>query len=224
MLAALKWASLGPLVHGSANGVGAAELRDALRRGERRGGRAEGGRARRRLWLALGTAMLLAACGGDDHTTLTGAETEAGQLTPEPVGESHTLSVLAEPDSTDAVCRLIGVSTMRGDRSGRDGCSAAVERCQSDLRAVLGAGDTPQVGVPSGDLEQLVGCPLTFAQLDACVGDALARGVASYGDDVGCDEPAPPAIDTLALFASPQCLTVVVLCPRLIENLVQKSQ
>jgi hypothetical protein len=168
-------------------------------------------------------AGLLAACGGDDVTALSTPESEGGQLTPEPVAESRTLSVLAQPDSLDAMCRLIGVSSTRG-RGGREACSGAVERCQDDVRAWLGEGGAPPRGVPGGDLQQLVGCPLTFAQLDACVGDALARSVASYGDSIGCDRPAPPAVDTLALFASPQCLTVAVLCPQLLENLAAKSE
>jgi hypothetical protein len=180
------------------------------------------GLRRRGLWrvaLPLVAALLLVACGGDDVTAISSPESEAGQLTPEPVAESRTLSVLAQPDSLDAMCRLIGVSSTRGGRGGPAACAGAVERCQADLKSWLGSDGAPAASVPRGDLQELVGCPLTFAQLDACVGDALERSVASYGDSIGCDQPAPPALDTLALFASPQCLTVVVLCPQLIENL-----
>jgi hypothetical protein len=201
---------------------GEARGRDALRR--RTFDAPLRGAVRRRAALLgarlLVPGLLLAACGGDDVTSISTPESEGGLLTPEPVPESRTLSVLAQPDSLDAMCRLIGVSSTRGGRGGRDACAGAVERCQEDVRSWLGSDDgAPALGVPRGDLQELAGCPLTFAQLDACVGDALARSVASYGDSIGCDQPAPPAIDTLALFASPQCLTVVVLCPQLIENL-----
>jgi hypothetical protein len=171
---------------------------------------------------ALLGGLLLAACGGDDVTAISAADSEAAPLMPEPVAESRTLSVLAEPDSLDAMCRLIGVSSTRGGQGGRDACAGAVERCQGDVRSWLGSDDAPSVDVPRGDLQELVGCPLTFAQLDACVGDALARSVARYGDSIGCDQPAPPPVDTLALFASPECLAVVVLCPQLIENLTAR--
>ena len=69
-----------------------------------------------------------------------------------------------------------------------------------------------------GEVERCVAhapCP----QLDGCIAGVLERGVAAYGSSVGCEMPAPPPIDTLALFATPQCLTVALFCPDLAASL-----
>ena len=133
---------------------------------------------------------------------------------PEPPGESRVFSVLARPESVDAVCRLIGVSA---GRRAPGGCADVVEGCRDSLGSALA--DRPAPDLPDRDLEALFGCPLTVAQLDGCIAGVLERGVATYGSSVGCEMPAPPPIDTLALFATPQCLTVALFCPDLAASL-----
>jgi hypothetical protein len=146
-------------------------------------------------------------------TTLT-PENAVEELAPEPAADSRVFAVLSRPESVDAVCRLIGVSAPPGAQGG---CAGAVDACRTSLGGVLGGRPAPEL--PSRDLEPLLGCPLTLAQLDGCIAGVLERGVATYGSAVGCDMPAPPAVDPLALFASPECLAVALFCPELVASL-----
>lgn len=139
---------------------------------------------------------------------------EVAELAPDPgAGDSRVFAVLSRPESVDAVCRLIGVSAAQGEA--RE-CSQAVDSCRGNLGEALGGRAAP--ALPGGDLEPVLGCPLTVAQLDGCIAGVLERGVAAYGA-VGCDMPAPPAIDTLTLLASPECLVVALFCPELVASL-----
>lgn len=164
--------------------------------------------------------MAIAACGGPDVTTFVLPEAEASPLEPAP-SASRTFQVLAERPSLEALCRFIGVSSVSGTADAdRAECSALVDDCRSNVEAVLGSdGDAPALELPSTDLEALFGCPLTLGELDACIGAALERGVDRYGASIGCDMPELPALDTFELFASPDCLGVVLQCPELIANL-----
>jgi hypothetical protein len=154
------------------------------------------------------------ACGGDDVTTLEPENAVAEELAPEPAGDSRVFTVLSRPESVDTVCRLIGVSTPPGAPGG---CADVVDSCRGSLGAALGDRAAPEL--PNRDLEPVLGCPLTVLQLDGCIAGVLERGVAAYGSSVGCDMPAPPAVDTLALFASPECLAVALFCPDLAASL-----
>jgi hypothetical protein len=136
--------------------------------------------------------------------------------------ESRVFAVLSERESLDAVCRLLGVSSAGSRESGgAEACARVVERCRGNVDALLGGSDAdgPAIGVPAGSLEPVLGCPLSFAELDGCVGQALERSVDAYGSSVSCDMPALPAVDTLELFASPECFSVALLCPALIGAL-----
>jgi len=168
-------------------------------------------------WLALVSAF---ACGDEDVTTLHGEETVESAVEPEPApAESRTFAVLSERESLDAVCRLLGVSSVaRQPGAGEAACARVVEGCRGNVEALLGppGGEGPVLGVPSGNLEPLLGCPLPFSALDGCVARVLERSVEAYGSSVSCDMPALPEVDTLELFASPECLSVVLLCPDLI--------
>jgi hypothetical protein len=167
--------------------------------------------------VALGAAV---ACGGSDTTRFTTAETVGAEL--EPVAEeSRTFAILSERESIDAVCRFVGVSGVSGSTpADRAACSALVNDCRGNVEAALGTGEAaPAVGVPPTDLEALFGCPLTLAELDRCIAGALERGIGEYGDDVSCDMPALPAIEPLTLFASPDCLGVVLQCPELVASI-----
>ena len=170
---------------------------------------------------ALGLALLAGAgCGDSDVTTIYGEEPQAGAPEQDP-SESRTFAVLAEPDSLDTVCRLLGVSRVTTGAGGPEACRATVEQCRSNVEAVLGTGDgdAPAVGLPAASLEPLLGCPLSVSELDGCVARVLERSIDAYGSTVSCDMPALPAVDTLSLFASPECLGVVLICPELIAGL-----
>jgi hypothetical protein len=163
--------------------------------------------------------MAGAACGGADVTTFIVPEEEASLLEPEP-SASRTFQVLSERTSLDVVCRFVGVSSVAGGAAAdRAACSSRVDDCRSNVEAVLGSeGEAPPLGLPPTDLEALFGCPLTLAELDGCIAAALERGIDQYGDAIGCDMPALPAVNTIALFASPACLGVVLLCPELVAS------
>jgi hypothetical protein len=157
-------------------------------------------------WLLLA----LAACGGRDVTTLT----SEGEAAEDPgADDSRVFDVLERPESLDALCRVIGVSVAGGG----PGCAGVVESCREGLGGALL--DRPAQTLPSGDLAPLFNCPLTVAQLDGCIASVLERGVAAYGGDVGCGQPALPEVDTFTLFASPECLAVALFCPDLAASL-----
>jgi hypothetical protein len=168
--------------------------------------------------IVLGAAI--AACGGADVTTFIVPEEEAIPLEPEPTA-SRTFEVLSDQSSLDVVCRFIGVSSVAGTAGAdRAACSSAVDDCRSNVEAVLGSGeDAPALGLPPADLEALLGCPLTLPELDGCIAAALERGIDQYGSSIGCDMPALPAVNTLALFASVDCIGVALQCPELIASL-----
>jgi hypothetical protein len=163
---------------------------------------------------------LIAACRGDDVTTFILPEEEAIPLEPEPTA-SRTFEVLSDQSSLDVVCRFIGVSSVAGTAGAdRAACASAVDDCRSNVEAVLGSeGDAPAIGLPPADLEALLGCPLTLPELDGCIAAALERGIDQYGSSIGCDMPALPAVNTLALFASVDCIGVALQCPELIASL-----
>ena len=163
--------------------------------------------------LSLGAFWLGLGCGGEDVTTLLPEDAVAEELAPQPAGDSRVLSVLSRPESVDTVCRWIGVAAPSGAAGG---CAGVVDSCRDGLGAALG-GNAP--ALPNRDLEPLFGCPLTVTQLDGCIAGVLERGVAEYGNSVGCDMPAPPTVDTLGLFASPDCLAVALFCPDLVASL-----
>jgi hypothetical protein len=168
-------------------------------------------------WLALSALLTALGCGGGDTTTLTVTQTDGSPLEP-PAEDNHTLGVLSMPGSLDAVCRFIGVSSVSGAGSGdRRECSQVVDDCRGNVQAALGVADAP--ALPPTDLSLLLGCPLKLTELDACVAAALERGIDTYGSSVGCDMPALPAVDPIRLFASPDCIAVVLQCPELIASL-----
>jgi hypothetical protein len=164
------------------------------------------------------------ACGDRDVTMFILPEQATSPLEPEPT-PSRTLEVLSERTSLDVVCRFIGVSSVAGAAAAdRAQCASVVDDCRSGVDALLGAGDDGSpLEVPPTDLEALLGCPLTLPELDACLGAALERGIEQYGSAIDCDMPALPAVNTVALLASPACLGVALRCPELITNVAGPS-
>jgi hypothetical protein len=161
------------------------------------------------------------ACGDGDVTTLTGPVVESDPLEPDSSAEdSRTFAVLSTPESLDAVCRFIGVSSVSGSGAGdRQVCSGVVEECRGNV-AALGTSEPMEIALPEADLEPLFGCPLTLAQLDACVGAVVARSIEEYGSSLDCEMPALPAVDLLRLFASADCIVVALQCPELVASIV----
>lgn len=139
--------------------------------------------------------------------------------------QSRTLSVLSESESVTAVCQLIGVSSMGfagGGAGDRAACARVVEQCQSNVGGALGldeddAGGDLALPVPGGDARALLGCPVTFAELDGCIAAVLTRGRDTYGASVSCDMPTLPDVNALVLFAVPACIGVVLRCPELLS-------
>jgi hypothetical protein len=165
------------------------------------------------------TAMF--GCGGKNETTFS---------EPEPAPEpSRTLAILSEPESLDAVCRLIGVQSLNGV-VGADAaatCSQVVEQCRSAVGGFLeqvddaegaGTGEAATPGaVPEGNLQALLGCPVTVTELDGCVAQILERGRDTYAADVSCESASPPEVDPAFLFTVPACFGVVLRCPELLS-------
>jgi hypothetical protein len=162
-------------------------------------------------------ALGLTGCAGD-VTTL---DTRAAADPAPPV--SQTLELLGEPDTVDVSCNLIGLAArnlMQGRAGGADPCAAVVDNCQSALGPLEGgsggAGDLP---LPDGDLQSLLGCPLTFTELDACVADILTSARDSYSGTLSCSAESAPPLDTLALAATPACFIAALRCPELLAAL-----
>jgi hypothetical protein len=174
------------------------------------------------MWALSVFASSVVACGGDDMTRLTPPESDGLELAPETaVEQSRTFEVLAAPESLDAVCRLLGVSSAGGSGSGDPAeCAGVVAECRSDVAAVLDGGGAPNLGVPEASLEPLFGCPLTVAQLDACIGAVLERGIEEYGSSIDCSMAALPTVDPIRLLAAPACLVVVLQCPTLVASFI----
>ncbi len=97
-----------------------------------------------------------------------------------------------------------------------------VEQCRGGVQAVLGSGGAAGIELPTRSLEPLLGCPLSLAQLDACIAGVIERSLETYGSAVSCDMPALPDVDSARLFASPECLSVVLLCPELLTRLAAR--
>jgi hypothetical protein len=172
--------------------------------------------------LLVWSLSAMSGCGGKNETTFT---------EPEPAPEpSRTLAILSEPESLDAVCRLIGVQSLNGAAPGADAaatCSQVVEQCRSavggfleqvdDTEAAATGEAAPPGAVPEGDLQALLGCPVTVTELDGCVAQILERSRDTYAADVSCESVEPPEVDPAFLFTVPACFGVVLRCPELLS-------
>jgi hypothetical protein len=161
--------------------------------------------------------LALASCARDVTTLDTGAATDPAP----PV--SQTLELLGEPDTVDVSCNLIGLAArnlMQGRAGGEDPCDAVVDNCQNALGPLEARSDgTGDVPLPDGDLQNLLGCPLTFPELDACVADILTGARDMYSGTLSCSTESAPTLDTLALAATPACFIAVLRCPELLAAL-----
>jgi hypothetical protein len=165
-------------------------------------------------------ALILVSCSGTDVTTLDTPEGQpggAGSETSPP--DSQTLELLAEPETVDVTCRWIGALTRNLPRGSdpTSTCEAVVEDCKG---ALGGLGTLSGVTLPDSDLSGLLGCPLTFSELDACLADILTGARESYTDSLGCSPAASTeALDALSFAATPACFIAALRCPELLTQL-----
>jgi hypothetical protein len=124
---------------------------------------------------------------------------------------------------------LIGVQSLNGV-AGADAaatCSQVVEQCRSAVGGFLEQADEAETApggeaagsgaAPEGDLQGLLGCPVTLTELDGCVAQILERGRDTYAAGVSCESASPPEVDPAFLFTVPACFGVVLRCPELLS-------
>jgi hypothetical protein len=176
----------------------------------------------RSTWGLLGM-LSFCACGGraEDRTILAPAAAD----TPEPT-RSVALEALAEPAARDAFCGWVGASAaaVAGPAGPEVDCAELVERCRdaasnSDIAAPANAA-LGLLGVPE-DLEGVLGCPVSFESVDACLAELIVWTATRYPDGPGCGMATPiepPGLQDLA--ALPNCVLVAVTCPALLQQLL----
>jgi hypothetical protein len=143
---------------------------------------------------------------------------------------NRVLAVLSQPESLDAVCRLIGVSSKSiAALAGGDAatCSRVIEQCRATALGVLELGqqadaaETTPPGepalLPESNLQELLGCPVTLTELDGCVAQILERGRENYLGEVSCETTTLPEVEPALLVAVPACFGVVLRCPELLS-------
>lgn len=180
---------------------------------------------------ALGFFGLLAAlgCGGraQDTTILTGPPADGpAESEPAPPAASGALQALADPAAREAFCGWIGASAANvASQFGAElACPEAVDRCREATSDPRFAGTLQAaaglVGA-AGDLEGVLGCPVSAGTLDACLAQLIPVAVARYPQGPNCGRAAPAAplgLDDLATLDS--CVQVAVECPELLRQLL----
>jgi hypothetical protein len=146
----------------------------------------------------------------------------------EPAAPTHSaaLEALAEPAARDAFCGWVGASA--ASVAGRAGqgldCPQFVERCRAAAANTNLAGPADSalglLGLPA-DLEGVLGCPVPFETVDACLAELIEWTVARYPDGPGCGMATPiqpPGLQDLSQL--PSCVVVAVDCPELLQQLL----
>jgi hypothetical protein len=175
----------------------------------------------------------VAACGGRADTTA------IEQAPPPPVAEpeappvfdvtqSQSLAALSSPEVREAFCGWFGAAAVGlGDTLGQPvECETVVDECRQAVQepAMMGLG-APADGVDvPGDLEALLGCPVSLGELDACVAQLLDLVVERSAPGPACEPAAPNTeLSFSDLRSLPDCVTVLVQCPELLDQLVELS-
>jgi hypothetical protein len=183
--------------------------------------------------LVLGWIGVLAfcACGGraDDTTTLIQPAPPPPEPTSFDVASSRTLEALAEPAAREAFCGWVGSSA--ANLAGRTGseldCNEVVDRCRAAAEdpALAGSPELPMglLGV-NADVEGLLGCPTSLAEVDACVAELIGVVVARYPEGPACGA-APPAqpLGLQDVVGLRSCLRVAAECPELLQQLLASA-
>jgi hypothetical protein len=170
--------------------------------------------------------LWLCACGGRaEDTTILGAPPDAADAREPP--RSVALEALAEPAARDAFCGWVGASAASVAGAALD-CPGLVERCRAAaantaLAEPANAG-LGLLGVPE-NLARVLGCPVSFEALDACLAELIEWTVARYPDGPGCAMTTPiepPGLQDLS--SLPSCVVVAVECPALLQRLLASPE
>jgi hypothetical protein len=139
---------------------------------------------------------------------------------------SGALQSLAEPAAREAFCGWIGASAARvaGQFGAQLACPDAVDRCR-EATSDPGFAGTLQAAAglvgAAGDLQGVLGCPVSLGTLDACLAELIPVAVARYPEGPNCGRAAPAAalgLNDLATLSS--CVQVAVECPELLRQLL----
>jgi hypothetical protein len=179
----------------------------------------------------VGWALALAvACGGRAEDTTTLIEPPVQEPEQFDVGQSRALAALAQPATRDAFCGWLGASAsgLVGPGAALD-CETVTRECREAI-AAPGALDEDAalplglLGLPN-DLEELAGCPVSVSSLDACAAELLTLIVERYPDGPGCTGSIDaPQLELNDLATLESCLSVVVSCPQLLQELLDAMQ
>jgi hypothetical protein len=176
--------------------------------------------------LGLMGVLSFSACGGRAHDTTTILPEPPTATEPAAPTHSAAIEALAEPAARDAFCGWVGASA--ASVAGRAGqgldCTQFVERCRAAAATMNVAapanGALGLLGLPA-DLEGVLGCPVPFETVDACLAELIEWSVARYPDGPGCGMAAPiepPGLQDLSQL--PSCVVVAVDCPALLQQLL----
>lgn len=172
-------------------------------------------------WLLL----LVLGCGQDENVSKAEADAGAGTSTASsdntsefPVAESELAKALRDARTRKAVCTGVGI--VASAQAGGPDCQTVARTCEVATaiwaNGVLGDPDN----TVSNDLMPVLGCPITFAELDACLGD-LAVNTGQSLEDWSCTAPSDEQIQPQEILASAPCVLLLVKCPQLFGALLQ---
>jgi hypothetical protein len=178
---------------------------------------------------ALGLLAVLAfgACGGSAKDTTVLLDQPPAQPGADEAPRSQALDALAEPAAREAFCGWVGVSA--ANVAGRAGapldCSQVVQRCRQAASDVTQNGSLDVASGllgGAGDLQDIIGCPVSFDVVDACLAQLIELSVARNPDGPGCGAASAPVepFGVSDLPALPSCITVAVNCPALLRQLL----
>jgi len=165
------------------------------------------------------------ACGGrakDTTVLLDPAPAEPGA---EQAPHSQALDALAEPAAREAFCGWVGSSAANvADRAGAPlDCARVAERCRQAASDASQNGSLDMVSGllgGAGDLQNIIGCPVSFDTVDACLAQLIELSVARNPDGPGCGAAAVEPLGVSDLPALPSCITVAANCPELLRQLL----
>lgn len=134
------------------------------------------------------------------------------------LGDSRTLDVLQDEEVLDNLCNAAGLAALDAN-AGIEGCEAAIAQCRETVNAPPDGDELPaSVALPQ-DLAALLGCPVTTAELDACVADLIVIASESLSE-VSCEAPQVAPLEPVDLLGALSCAPIFLQCPELAEPLL----
>ena len=179
-----------------------------------------------RAWGLLGV-LAFGACGGRANDTTVLSDAPPAQPGAAEAPRSQAIDALAEPAAREAFCGWVGMSA--ANVAGRAGapldCSRVAERCR---QAAFDATQNGSLDIASGllggagDLQNLIGCPVSFDVVDACLAQLIELSVTRNPGGPGCSAATAPVepLGVSDLPALPSCITVAANCPELLRQLL----